>query len=73
VVADQVIGAVGSSGNASEPLLCLALSQTVMDPPVSVPVGFSDVVVSLNPGADPWARHLASWNIHEGFLVQRAK
>jgi hypothetical protein len=74
VAAGALLGEVGHSGSNTWPHLHLEARQRPADAPTpTLPLGFSEVEVGLNPGAaDPWQRRIAVWPIREGFVIERA-
>ena len=74
VGAGAVIGAVGNSGAPFTWAHLHYEAQDLIAPGFpSLPMAFTDVEVGLNPTqSDPWRRHVGTWGVREGFLVQRS-
>lgn len=70
--AGQVVGEVGNSAGYTPHLHLQA--EAPAGGVDTQPIAVREVEVQLNLGdADPWERRLASWEIHEGFLVRPAR
>ncbi|MBI4177873.1 M23 family metallopeptidase [bacterium] len=66
--AGEEIGLVGNSGQSGWPHIHMGLVQKDLS---TLPISFSNVIVSLNPQADdPWSRDLSIWELRAGVFIQ---
>ena len=63
------VGEVGDSGPSGGPHLHINTYEHALSSQ-TVPLAFTHVRVSLNPGEDPWVRDLDTWEPRDGVFIQ---